>query len=137
MDPGDCPGFSPRRNSRLVQIRSCGQYAASSPRLPANVRHMVVIYDAAAEVWVGNRVRAAPVTAPAPPPPRRPMGLIVIGFRPRAEPIQPHMRRSLAPISTGARVGAVSPPGAGRALGQVRLAKWRKVAAGMKRVRAA
>src|ERR1700722_5864317 len=63
MDPGDCPGFSPRRNSRLVQIRSCGQYAASSPRLPANVRHMVVIYDVAAEVWAGNRVRPAAVTA--------------------------------------------------------------------------
>jgi hypothetical protein len=65
------------------------------------------------------------------------MGFIVIGFRLLAARTQPHMRRNLAPISTGARTGAVSSPGPGRALGQVRLAKCRKIAAGMKRVREA
>jgi hypothetical protein len=35
MGPGDFPGFSPRLNSRLVQIRSWREYGASGPKLLA------------------------------------------------------------------------------------------------------
>ena len=44
-----------------------------------------------------------------------------------------HMRRNLAPISTGVRAAALG-AAAGRAGGQARLAKCWRIAAGMKRV---
>jgi hypothetical protein len=47
------------------------------------------------------------------------------------------MRRNLALMSTGSRSAAVASAGLGRAGGQVRQPKCRKMAAGMKRVRAA
>ena len=56
---------------------------------------------------------------------------------PAAGGIQPHMRRSLAPISTGSRWGAVARPAPAWAGGHVQLWKCRKLAAGMKRVREA
>src|ERR1700688_4374163 len=114
MDPGDCPGFSPRRNSRLVQIRSCGQYAASSPRLPANVRHMVVIYDAAAEVWVGNRVRAAAVAAPYGADRHRFSPARRANSAPHAAQLGPDVDRLANRRGLAARTGPGARPGAAR-----------------------